>query len=169
MPAETTTLSAGARIAWTAQSRRALAQLTRLLAPYTPRRFEQAEGQLLQQQITARYQRAQSEGHLLAQTLPRWEALASALNSVLASLPQSQLSHRWILLPQDAEVRGVFDLPIDALPERAAALLRWDGNTVLLAAPSLDHGVLLDCSVEDDDRVVLTLEHWFNRDPSHGS
>ncbi|MBQ0944036.1 hypothetical protein KAK07_11890 [Ideonella sp. 4Y16] len=157
--------SAGARIAWATQSRRAHGQLSRLLAPHPLRLLGLAEGLFIRQQVLEHYRVATHAGHMLTQDLPHWDALAPALHQALQAVPGLQAPTAaadadWTLLVQDADTRGVYTLSANGFADRAAALLRWDGNSLLLAAPGLRSGVLLDCEVSDQGSVTLQLERW---------
>jgi len=166
MPAEahrpSATPTAGARLAWATQSRRAHAQLSRLLAPHALSLLGFTDGGVARQQVLDHYHQATSQGRVLAQDLPDWDALAPALRQALQQLPQvpDGADAAWTLLVQDADMRGVYTLSAAALADCAAALLRWDGNTLLLAAPGLRSGLLLDCEVSDSGAVGLQLERW---------
>ena len=170
MPADTQRKSAaptaGARLAWATQTRRAHAQLSWLLAPHPLRLLDFSEGWAARQQVLEHYRQATGRGWVLAQDLPDWDALASTLPQALqqgmhhppASTDTVYLA--WTLLVQDADTRGVYTLPAAALADRATALLRWDGNSLLLAAPGLRSGLLLDCEVSDSGALQLQLERW---------
>jgi len=163
MPADThhtpATPSTGARVAWVTQSRRAHAQLSRLLAPHPLQLLDFSSGWAARQQVLDHYRQATGRGLVLAQDLPDWDALVPALRQALQQQPGNGHAP-WTLLVQDADSRGVYTLSADALADRAAALLRWDGNTLLLAAPGLRTGLLLDCDVSDSGAVGLQLERW---------
>ena len=152
--------TASARVAWALQSRRAHAQLLRMLAPHDLQLLDFAEGRSRRQQAMAHYQRAAKAGWVLTQDVAGWDAVAPALAAALQALPAEAASGPWTALVQDADTRGVYVLDTAALLHRAAVLLRWDGNTVLMAAPGLRHGLLLDCEVADDDSVHLQVETW---------
>lgn len=168
MPADTPRTSAapsaGARLAWATQSRRAHAQLSRLLVPHPLRLLDFSAGWAAREQVLSHYRRASAQGLVLAQDLPDWDALAPALRQALQNMadkpPPKGVEASWTLLVQDADARGVYTLSAAALADRAAALLRWDGNTLLLAAPGLRTGLLLDCEVSDGGKVALQLERW---------
>jgi hypothetical protein len=147
-------------VAWATQSRRAHAQLARLLAPHPLHLLDFAEGRSRLQQVTAQYERASQAGWVLPQQVAGWDALAPTLAAALQAQPAADAAGDWTLLVQDADTRGVYLLDTATLLHRAQALLRWDGNTLLLAAPGLQHGLLLDCEVGDDDSVQLQLETW---------
>ena len=108
------------------------------------------------------YHEATHCGLVVAQDLSQWDALAPALQLAVAALPPppADANRAWTLLVQDADTRGVYSLPVEAICNRAEELLRWDGNSLLLAAPGLRSGVLLDCEVRDDGAVALQLERW---------
>ncbi|MBT9598406.1 MAG: hypothetical protein IV094_20655 [Vitreoscilla sp.] len=112
---------------------------------------------MAQKQILDRYQRALSSQRVLSQTFATEsgfsEVLTSSLDGLNAATPVT-------LLLQDAEVKGVYSTTVGAISSKGLALLRFDGDSIVLVAEGSARGHLLDREIDGLGNEVLELELW---------
>lgn len=148
---------AGARAAWSAASKGVLADLSKLLGERPIRRLEFDDGERARDVVMQAYGEAGRLGGISRQSFSSLDALGKAVRKLqLSSEPMEEL----LLMLQRPEQSGVYKASRGSLVINAPALLKYDGDTILIASCDGAAGFLLDYESDAPRAGQYELEYW---------
>jgi hypothetical protein len=151
---------AGARAAWSIESRKVSADLSKLFGERAISRLEFEEGEVAREAVMLAYKVVAKKRATKVGRFPDTTALSKAVRRTqLSSQPTDPL----LLFLQASERRGVYRASRGSFVDRAATLLEYDGDSVLVASADGLEGFLLDYDLSAPHDERYELEHWDTR------
>ncbi|MHC5350735.1 hypothetical protein [Metapseudomonas furukawaii] len=149
---------AGARIAWSINSKKTFHELSLLFEDEKLERLEFEDGERARELALEKYKIAKTGcRHLQISSTNNLEKFTIETNAFIASNFDTDQA---LIFLQESESRGVYRTSRNALVKHSTRILTYDGNCIQLASKNLEHGILLDLEEISDNQTWYESYYW---------
>ncbi|MCY1292762.1 hypothetical protein D9M70_420010 [compost metagenome] len=149
---------AGARIAWSINSKKTFHELSLLFEDEKLERLEFEDGEIARELVLEKYNTAQtSQKHLLISSTNNFEKFTIETKIFIESNFNTDQA---LIFLQKSESRGVYRTNRSALAKYSTRVLAYDGDCIQLTSKNLETGILLDIEKLSSDLAWYESYYW---------